>query len=342
MILGVQNDFWRNSGFHLLDRDTSGHLAITDDFLRAYYLRPEVRPLEDSSGAEHSLHEDLMDEPRRTISANRLAEIDDADVRENYRVIFNFRDRLLDSDSLEECYWGLFSDVNVTIPPLFIDQMAHIILRNALDGSVDALQLRVAEIFFRKQRASLQSGAVMLADHDVIEAQASGGSLGNIGRLIAEAHTPLKQLSLDVLEKENSNLYWTRDQRHDFVVRINHGAPAAQSMCRVLERWIAHFFRISVKITSISTIDEARWAWHVGLDVESTALLNDLWRDVPVEPGRLKRLIALYRIDFSDPSDMREHIAGRPVYLALSMDEEGGVRMKPQNLLLNLPVVSRD
>ena len=27
-------DFWRNSGFHLLERDAAGRLRITDDFLR--------------------------------------------------------------------------------------------------------------------------------------------------------------------------------------------------------------------------------------------------------------------------------------------------------------------
>jgi len=38
---------------------------------------------------------------------------------------------------------------------------------------------------------------------------------------------------------------------------------------------------------------------------------------------------------------MRQDIAGRPVYLALAMDEENVVRMKPQNLLLNLPTAAR-
>jgi hypothetical protein len=35
---------------------------------------------------------------------------------------------------------------------------------------------------------------------------------------------------------------------------------------------------------------------------------------------------------------MRADIAGRPVYLALAMDEQSVVRMKPQNLLTNLPL----
>ena len=45
-------DFWRNSGFHLLERDTAGRLRVTDDFLRAYYLRPEMHPVEESGDAE--------------------------------------------------------------------------------------------------------------------------------------------------------------------------------------------------------------------------------------------------------------------------------------------------
>ena len=37
----------------------------------------------------------------------------------------------------------------------------------------------------------------------------------------------------------------------------------------------------------------------------------------------------------------RHEVAGKPVYLALAMDEEGVLRMKPQNLLFNLPVAQQ-
>jgi len=33
-------------------------------------------------------------------------------------------------------------------------------------------------------------------------------------------------------------------------------------------------------------------------------------------------------------------MAGRPVYLGLAMDQTGSVRMKPQNLLANLPLAT--
>jgi hypothetical protein len=332
------HDFWRNSGFHLLDRDDAGKLIITDDFLRAYFLRPEVRPLGDSSEAEISLHEALMEDPYLAVTEQQLGILDDGDVRDNYRVLLNFRARLLESASLESCYEKIFSDGQVSVPPLLIDQLVHIILRNILDRCEDPLQLRMGEMFFRQQRASIQGGAVMMADFDVVDAHASGGAYGSVGRLIAEAQTPLKNVSLDVLERENAALYWSRDQQHDFVVRVNHGAPASVSFCRVIERWVAHFLNVSVKVRTVRAIDEDRWAWHIGLDAESTALMNDLWQGKSVDSGRLQRLVCLYRLDFDDISDMHGDIAGRAIYLALSMDPDGIVRMKPQNLLINLPV----
>jgi hypothetical protein len=79
----------------------------------------------------------------------------------------------------------------------------------------------------------------------------------------------------------------------------------------------------------------------VGLDAESTAILNALWRGEEIESGTLRRMLALFRLDFEDPGAMRADVAGRPIYLALSMNEGAVVRMKPQNLLLNLPLASR-
>ncbi|MCZ6743636.1 MAG: DUF6352 family protein, partial [Alphaproteobacteria bacterium] len=39
------DDFWRSSGFHLLERDGDGNMAVTDGFLRAYLRRPEMEPV---------------------------------------------------------------------------------------------------------------------------------------------------------------------------------------------------------------------------------------------------------------------------------------------------------
>jgi hypothetical protein len=336
----MAQDFWRNSGYHLLERDASGRLRVTDDFLRAYLLRPEIRPVEESGPAERALHARLLDAPRRPVDAAELAAIEDEDTRFNYRVLLDFRARLLAADSLEACYVALFA-AEVTTPPLFIDQLAQICLRSALEGIDDPLEARAGELFYREQKATVEGGQILLADLETIEMHATGGAYGSLGRLIVEAQTPVRTANLDVLDRDNAKAYWNRDQRHDFVIGLSHGRAALAAFARVIERWIGHFHGVEVAVAPVRAIEDKQWAWHIGLDAQSSAVLNDLWRGEDVEPGRLRRLLALFRLEFAHAAAMRQDVAGRPVYLALAMDEESVVRMKPQNLLLNLPLAAR-
>ena len=334
-------DFWRNSGYHLLERDAQGRLSVTDDFLRAYLLRPEIRPVEESGPRERALHDALLDDPGREVGAASVAEIEDPDARDNYRILLDFLQRLKRAQSLESCYLGIFSGGAVAVPPLFVDQLAQIIVRSVLEGCEDALEARAAELFFREQKASTDDGAVMLADLETVEMHASGGTFGSLGRLIVESQAPLKAVNLDVLDTENAHLYWMRDQRHDLVISMNFGRAANKALCSVMEKWIRHFLGVAVSVRSLRSIEDRHWTWHIGLDAESTAMLNSLWRGEEVEPGSLRRMLALFRLDFADAAEMRADVAGKPVYMALSMSEAGVVRMKPQNLLLNLPFAPR-
>ena len=59
----VKNDFWLTSGWHLLDKDDEGRLLPTEDFMRAYFYRPEVVPIEESCEAEIDIHKRLVDTP---------------------------------------------------------------------------------------------------------------------------------------------------------------------------------------------------------------------------------------------------------------------------------------
>src|SRR5262245_39522329 len=102
-------DFWRHSGFHLLERTSAGRLRVTDDFLRAYLARPELRPVAESGPNEIAAHERLLDEPRRPVSAGELALVEDSDARFNLQVWLEFRDRLLAAASVEACYLDLFA-----------------------------------------------------------------------------------------------------------------------------------------------------------------------------------------------------------------------------------------
>jgi hypothetical protein len=277
-----------------------------------------------------------MAHPRTEITEHDLEAVEDADARDNYRVILKFRQKLLDAGTVEGCYMSLFK-APIDIPPMFVDQLAHVILRNLLDGTEDALRLRAAEVFFREQKATIQDGHVLLADLETVEMHASGNQYGSIGRLIVEAQGDLAKVDLDVLDRANAAIYWERESRHDTVISVTYGRPALDALCRVLELWIEHFLSVKVQIKPVRKIDEARWAWHIGLDAESTAILNELWAGTEIEHGRMRNILAIFALQFEEPAAMRADIAGRTIYLALAC-EEGVVRMKPQNLLTNLPL----
>ena len=87
-------DFWRSSGYHLLEPDADGWLRPSDDFLRAYLLRPELVPVEESCAEELRLHQELLEQPRLEVAGARLDRLADPDARDNYRAVLRFRDRL--------------------------------------------------------------------------------------------------------------------------------------------------------------------------------------------------------------------------------------------------------
>ena len=278
-----------------------------------------------------------MSEPRRGVPAAEIDAIKDKDAAHTYAVVLNFRERLRQAGTVEGCYMNLFKG-GVDIPPLFIEQMAHVVLRNILDGGDDPLQLRAAEIFYREQKATIQHGQVLLADLETVEMHASGSRFGSLGRLIVEAQAAAATANLDVLDRQNAALYWERESRHDTVISLSYGRPALDAFCRVIEAWVRHFSGVQVEVAPVRKIEEPRWAWHIGLDAEASAILNALWAGEQVEAGRMRRILALLRMEFADSAEMRRDIAGRPVYLALAADGEDRVKMKPQNLIVNLPL----
>jgi hypothetical protein len=278
-----------------------------------------------------------MQAPRRQIPGAEIESVQDADARHNYSMLLRFRDRLLAAGTVEGCYMGLFKGA-IDVPPLFIEQLAHVILRNLLDACDDPLRLRAAELFWRDQKATLQDGHVLLADLETVEMHAAGNRYGSIGKLIVEAQGSVGKVDLDVLDRANAALYWERESRHDTVISLTYGRAALDALCRVIEAWVMHFHGVQVAVKPLRKIEEARWAWHIGLDAESTEILNELWAGSQVEQGRMRNIVALFGMQFAEPAAMRPDIAGRTVYLALSANTEQEVRMKPQNLLTSLPL----
>lgn len=332
-------DFWRGCGYRLLARAGDGTLALTDDFLRSLLARPELAPVPESGPAELALHDALFAAPRADVPATALDAVEDADARENYAIWLRFRERLVAAASIEAAYVRLFAGDGVDVPPLFVAQLTQILLRHILGEDADPLAVRAAEMLFRTQKIAVtDEGAVMAADETTVELFAEGGAFGSLGELLARNLTPLRTVDLDVLDRDNAESYWERDERHDFSVSLNRGGAALNALLRVMEAWIAHFLGVKVAIRVEREIDDAHWRWHVGLDAEASAILNDLYNRQPVDDARMKRLLCLFRLDFEHPADMRSAIAGRPVWLAMAMDEHNRLRLKPQNLIMNLPL----
>jgi hypothetical protein len=328
-------DFWRSSGYHLLAQAQGRRLVVTDDFLRAYLLRPELRPVEGSCEGEIALHEALLKTPRVEIAEACLAGLADPDARENYAAFLRFRGRLLGAPSIEAAYLDLVRQGLDGVPPLFLDQLAHVVLRHVLDGCRDPVRLRAAELLFREQKVTLTDGAILLADEETVEMHASGHGSGH---LLMQGEMPLREVELDVLDEASGALYWQRSDRFDMVLDLSFARPGLDGFCRVLEAWVGHFTGAAVAIQPVQRVQDERWAWHVGLDAEASALLNALYEGDEVGEERLARLLALFRLDFRDPADMLGRVRGRPVYLGLAMTGAKRLKVKPQNLLVNLPL----
>ena len=233
----------------------------------------------------------------------------------------------------------MFQGDGVDVAPLFVDHLTQVLCRHVLGKSADPLHARMAECLFRPQRISvLPDGAVMAADRETIECYAVDGGFGSIGELLKQHRTPTRAIDLDVLDRDNADTYWQRDERFDLAISLNRGQPGLDALCRVLECWIAHFHAVSVTIKPQKAIDDKQWIWHVGLDSQASGILNDLYNKVDIDEQRMQRLLCLFQLDFANPDDQRPQLRGRPVYLAIAMDEHNVMRLKPQNLLVNLPL----
>ena len=82
--------------------------------------------------------------------------------------MIDFRDRLLRHKTLEAAYLDLIRRKVGDTPPLFLDQLVHVILRNALDGCGDPFVIRAAELFFRPQRMTTHQEGLIAADEETI------------------------------------------------------------------------------------------------------------------------------------------------------------------------------
>ncbi len=333
----MQN-FWTASGFYTLVKNDHGWLRVTPDYLRFILARPELAPLAESGPREVALHALLIDDPLRKVSPDELVAIEDADARGNYVYFLKLRKALLDAVTLERFYLQSFRKGIIDLPPVFLEFAAQAIVRGLLDGIDDPYEVRAGEMFFRRQRISIEGGQVLAADAETIQMFAETGGFGSVGRLIAQQGTALASVNMDVMSHENAQLYWLRENRYSYLLDLTYGRAGEQALARLLARWVKHFLGVGVSVEAQPNIEDDAWRWHIGLDAESTRILNDLYEDNDVDEARLKRLVLLFRLRFDDAVDMRADVAGKPVYLGLAITEDNVLKLKPQNLLINLPL----
>lgn len=327
-------EFWVSSGHHLTPRTEGGGLAVTDELLLAYLARPELVPPEEACEAERALHASLLASPRRPVAREEVAALADADARENWAVMLAFRDRLVAAASVEAAYLDLARHGAGATPPLFLNQLVHLILRNALDGCADPYVLRAAELFFRPQKVSFHDGAVLLADAELIEEHEQARGQSPLVAMLGQEPAA----ELDVLDDANAWTYWSRSDAFSMALNISTNPRSRDGLARAIEVWIRHLLGIEAAVEPMARIEDRDWRWFVGLDAEATRIGNALWRGEAVADEEQARMLALFRLTFPEPSFVEPKIAGFPVYLLLAMTPDRIVRMKPQNLLVGLPL----
>ena len=255
--------------------------SSTEELLKAYLARPEVLPPEDACLVERAIHQRLLRNPREPIEAGEIAGIADRDARENWRHLLAFRDHLLGASDAG----GRLSRADppapkVTTPPLFINQLVHMILRNLLDGETDSFRLRAAELLFRAQRLTVKDGVMLLADEEVVDGANNDPHAAPLVAIFGDARAK----GLDVLTPESRRSMLAAATAFDMVLDFRLGQPGRAAFARVLEAGCAGLLGSKVRIKPVERIAEQSWAWFVGLDQEATGIGNALWRGE--EPGR--------------------------------------------------------
>ena len=326
-------DFWLSCGHHLLDRDDGGGLLVTDEFLKAYLARPELAPPPDACIAERTLHAALLTNPRRRVAASEIAAIADADARENWSLMAAFRDHLVAHRTVEAAYLDLVRRGIGGTPPLFMNQLVHVILRNILDGCEDVFVLRAAELFFRPQRLTVHEGSLIAADEETV----AGVQPQPVSPLVAMLGLPAAG-EIDVLNDGNAATYWERSDLFDMALDLTAGRRGVDALGTVIARWITHLLAVDVAIEPLVEAADVSLVWYVGLDAEATVIGDALWNDEEIDQAARERIIGLYRLTFHNPAVVLDKAQGEPIYLILAMTPERMLRMKPQNLVTGLPI----
>lgn len=329
------------------------------DYWRWWLQRPEMALVPESCKEEIRLHKALLETPLMPVRPADLKAFKDEDARENYELFLRFRDDVENSGALESAYMGWMQAGDIQLPPLFIDLVVQAMVSRVIEDVDDAWVWRAAELLFRRQRITVEGGRVLAGDSETLDALQATAGLGEMGRLLIEGGAPLKAADVKVLHSDNAERYWAQregpgrhaflfDMTHEIQNELPHGLvlnmvnarSGLKALSVVLIRWVQHFLGVSVQIEPVQKVNDPAWRWHVGLDVTASSLLNDLYQGKALDTTAQQQFISLFKLRFDNPLDMRADVQGKPVYLGLAMSEQGLLKLKPQNLLLNLPLAA--
>lgn len=290
--------------------------SVMQAFLRGMLASPQLALVPESCAVEVALHKALRADPLREVEQSELAAMVDADARDNYAFYQRLQIEVQAAGSLKRYYGQIIQSEVDLVPPEVMDVMVAVLTHDMLDGLLDkniAIQYAAAQWLYQRQTVHLEDGRVV---HDIAR--------DSVREPLDLSHGMVNALS------------------HGLLFRLSNANSGLKALAQVLEKWVAYMLDIDVAIKPLPKVDDPAWRWHIGLEATSTAILNDLYRDGEVSPERLGLLISLFKLEFHNPAllqtDMRQGDGGKPIYLGLAMDASGQVKIKPHNLLLNLPL----
>lgn len=330
----TDGEFWVASGHLLLDRAEGGGLVVTDAFIKAYLARPELMPPEEACPVERGLHASLLVEPRLAVSAEEIAHVADPDARENFAVFLAFRDRLLAHPTLEAAYRALIAQRIEGLPPLFLQQLTHVIARNAFDAVTDPFVLRAAECLYRPQKVTFHDNSLLLADAETIEVHEH-----------TRDHSPLMAMlggpavsSLEVMNETNAEGYRARSDAHDLVFNLGQGARGREALGAAASRWIAHLTGCEIAFEPVERVEGEKLAWFLPFDAAATALGNRIWAGEALDAATQAQVLALYRFRLPDNAAITSGYRGRAALAIAAVQTDNRFVMKAQNLIAALPL----
>ena len=335
-------NIWNTSGHSLLlnknSKDKS--LELSSQFLKSYLTRPELALSNESCEGEVKLHNDFKKKPLDSIKSIKNYNIKDKDTVYNWEAFKIFCDHLKrNSYKVIPSYINAFKYNNIA--PLFIDHLTHIVSKEILWSINDCLIMRSAELFFRSQKILNKEDILYSVDEDVYNIKSKYYETKPLDKLFLENDKDIVDAGFIIIKEGDMENYIPYSDTFDTALDVTFSHSGLDALCRAMEMWINYFHNTICKIYPVQKINDPKWSWHTGLDKISSGILNDLYNSKNVSDIRIQNFISLFRLELSNNFPVSKHMKGKPIYLGLATDENKIFKLKPQNLIFNLPLTKK-